>query len=175
MTYNQLLKKYGAKELAESFMIPQKLSKAQMYEADKQLNAAMIKARKKFPRKENLYLFLVRLKYKMQDYCLGKTKTEPLASFGKFLAEYIKVVGKKNKDFAADINLTEVEMSQLLNKHRDPSEKILIRLELHSGNRIPALLWYKVVKKEREYELQNNIALRKRESKFVKNRVKVAA
>ena len=173
MTYNQLLKKYGAKELSESFMIPQKLSKAQMYEADKQLNAAMIKARKNFPRKENLYLFLVRLKYKMQDYCLGKTKT--VASFGKFLAEYIKVVEKKNKDFAADINLTEVELSQLLNKHRDPSEKILIRLELHSGNRIPALLWYKVVKKEREYEIQNNIALRKRESKFVKNRVKVAA
>jgi len=61
-------------------------------------------------------------------------------------------------------------LSQLINNHRAPAEKIIIRLELHSGNIIPALLWMKVLDKQREHTIVTDKAIRQEESSHVKNR-----
>lgn len=65
-------------------------------------------------------------------------------------------------------------LSQLISDRREPSESIIIRLELHSNRSIPAAYWYRVVEKRREYLLVNNRQLRKQEEKHVKHRLEVA-
>ena len=78
---------------------------------------------------------------------------------------------KANKLFAKDIDIDETELSQILNSHRHPSEKTIIRLEIHSNKTIPALSWYKLLEKEKEYELENDMEIREKEVKHVKNKL----
>lgn len=131
MTYKQLLKKYGPEELAESFVFRVKLSKKEKKEADAELKKILDERRTNMPEKQKLLMQLMSLKFRMDDYYAGHSyQTE--SSFGNFLKEYLKLTNKKNKEFANDLGIEETELSQLINDHRRPSEKILVRLELHS-------------------------------------------
>ena len=47
----------------------------------------------------------------------------------------------------------------------------VIRLELHSNNNIPAITWYRLLEKDKEYQLMSNLRLRKEESKHVKRKL----
>jgi plasmid maintenance system antidote protein VapI len=105
----------------------------------------------------------------MEDYLKGVHKEE--YSFGHFLKRYVEVIGKLNKDFADDIGIKHTELSQLINNHRSPAEKIIVRLELHSGNVIPALLWMKVADKQREHVINTDKTIRQEQSSHVKNRL----
>lgn len=82
----------------------------------------------------------------------------------------LKEVRKKTQ---SEISIDETELSQLINKHRQLIESIIIRLELHSNNTIPAVLWYKLLEKEKVHSLQINIVLRKMERKNVNNLVEL--
>jgi hypothetical protein len=48
-----------------------------------------------------------------------------------------------------------------------------IRLEIHSNNAIPATYWFKLVQKQKEFELKTDKELRRRENKFVHRRLAV--
>jgi hypothetical protein len=52
-----------------------------------------------------------------------------------------------------------------------PPDYVVIRLEIHSNNSIPATYWFKLVEKQREYELRTDRKLRKKENKFVHKRL----
>jgi len=48
-----------------------------------------------------------------------------------------------------------------------------IRLEIHSGNKISATYWFRLVEKERLHQIETDKALRKKEKPFVHNRLPI--
>jgi len=164
-----LEKKYSASELVEAFVFRSKLTAKQHVEAAKQLKLARVKINKQTTEEEKLQCAILQLRFQMEDYIKSDTYNKAL-SFGYFLRQYIKLRYKTNKKFAKDLRLEETELSLILNNHRAPSEKVLVRIEIQST--IPALYWYKLVEKQKEYELETDFVLRERESKYVKNRLK---
>lgn len=172
MKAKKLNKRYKASELADSFVFRTKLSPKQKEEARSQLATARKKNSEKRTDEQKLYARILQLRFRIEDYTRSATYDEQL-SFSYFLRSYIKLGYKANKQFAKDIDMDETELSQVLNDHRSPSEKTIIRLELHSNNTIPALSWYKLLEKEKEHELQTNNTLREREEKYVKKRLPI--
>lgn len=172
MKTNKLNKKYTAGELADSFVFRSTLSDKQKTEGRTQLAEARAKVRKNLTVGQKLLAGVLQLKYQIEDY--GKSSVyDKNLGFAYFLRQYIKLKYSANKQFAMDINIDETELSQILNNHRSPSEKTIIRLEIHSNKTIPALSWYKLIEKEKEYELQNNMEVREKETKYVKNKLGV--
>lgn len=176
--YKKLRKEYSEEEIAEAFLFPITRSKKAEEKRHKEIGEALTKLRANQTPEEKSYIQKVvkmtQLSMQMTDYINSKT-FDNTKRFSFFLQKYIEMFNKKNKDFAKDISITAVELSQLLNNHRNPNIKILIRLELHSNNDIPAYLWFKVLEKEKEHEIINNKEIRKQESKYVKNIIKLAS
>lgn len=172
MKTNKLNKKYSASELADSFVFRSTLKPKQKAEGKTELAKARAKVRKNLTVGQKLLAGVLQLKYQMEDYGRSSVYDKSL-SFAYFLRQYIKLKYKANKQFALDINIDETELSQILNNHRSPSEKTIIRLEIHSNKTIPALSWYKLLEKEKEHDLQNNMEVREKETKYVKNKLAV--
>ena len=172
MKTSKLTNKYSGKELADSFVFRSKLTPKQKKESDLQLNEMRKEMQEQLTPGQVLLSRLLQLKYQMEDSM--NAPYDISRSFGFYLREYLKSFNKKNKDFAKDIDIDETELSQILNRHRKPSEKIIVRLEIHSNKTIPAITWYKVLEKEKEHEILTNKEIRKTESKHVKNRLQVS-
>jgi len=111
---------------------------------------------------------LLQLKFQMEDY-VNREEFTIQKNFGHFLKEYFRLSRKKRNEFAVEIGIHETLLSQLINNRRVPGENILIRLELHSNNSIPASYWYRLVQKEKEHFIKTNQDFRKSEKKFVTN------
>lgn len=171
---NQLSKKNSSLELDESFNSLDLFSKEELEKKLKAFGEFLQKKRANYTEKEKKEIKLLHLKYQMQDY-VSTPKYDRSKHFGYFLQQYIEMLNKKNKEFASDIHIKPTELSQLINRHRNPNDKILIRLELHSNKNIPAYFWYRIVEKEREHEIINNKDLRKQELKYVRNAIKIAS
>ena len=60
------------------------------------------------------------------------------------------------------------QLSRLLHDKEEPNNNILIRLDIHSNNSIPALYWLRVVEKQKELELMSDKNLWDSETKKVK-------
>ncbi|MCD6065647.1 MAG: hypothetical protein K0S33_473 [Bacteroidetes bacterium] len=172
MKNKTLAKKYTDAELAESFVFRTRLTTRQKEDAQKELAEARLKNKTHLTDKQVLYAKVLQLRFQMEDYSNSDAYDEQL-SFAYFLRQYINLSYKVNKQFAEDMNLDETELSQILNKHRSPSEKTIIRLEIHSHNTIPALSWYRLLEKEKEHALQTDSFIRSQETKFVKRRLAI--
>lgn len=168
MKNDKLRAKYTDKELAESFVFRNKLSPAQKAESDLKLNSLRQEMLNSSTPNQILLSRLLQLKFQMEDYLKNPTYDSE-RSFGFFLRNYVKTLNKKHKDFADDIDINETELSNILNKRRSPSEKLLIRLEIHSNSLIPAITWFKVSEKEKEYEILTDTDKRLKEKDNVKN------
>ena len=172
MSKKGIMEKFSAEEVVESFVITQKVGGKQKKAADHQLREAREKAQAEMSEKDRLSLKLMQFKFEIEDY-LNSERFNPKLTFGYFLKEYVNLQEKKRKNFAKEIDINETELSQLINKHRIPNENIIVRLEIHSNNSIPAVTWYKLVEREKEYALRTNRALRQQEKKFVTNKLPV--
>lgn len=173
MKTGKIATKYTPNELADSFVFRTKLTSKEKKESDKQLSEMRKKAQKNITTKQLLLSRIMQLKFQIEDY-LNNASYDSNRSFVFFLKEYLRSLNKKNKDFASDLDIDETELSQILNRHRTPSEKLMIRLEIHSGKAIPAITWYRLLKKEKEYELLTDTVTRRNESKHVKNRLQLS-
>jgi transcriptional regulator with XRE-family HTH domain len=173
MKTNKLKEKYTSKELADAFVFRTKLSAKEKKESDAYLSEMRNKEREKITPTQLLLSRLLQLKYQMEDY-LTNDSFKITHSFGFYLREYLNSLNKKNKEFARDIDIDETELSQILNNHRKPSEKIIIRLEIHSSKTIPAITWFRLLEKEKEHEIRTNTIIRKNEGKHVKNRLRLS-
>ena len=172
MKKSKLNDKYTDKELAESFVFRNELTSTQKAESDVLLNEMRKEVQKSAAPKQVLLSRLLQLKYQIEDY-LDNHAYDTARSFGFFLRGYLETLNKKNKEFANDIGIAETELSQILNKHRNPSEKVIIRLEIHSNKIIPAITWFRLLEKEKEHEISTSVDLRIREKDHVRNRVVV--
>src|ERR1700733_2589699 len=123
---------YTPDEIAESFVFPgPKAPKEReaMLEAFRQHRK---KASDKQSAKTMLISQLLQLKFLIEDY-IKSEKFNNDYSFGYFLKEYIVRLEKKNNQFADEINVDPAELSQVINKRRRPTEKLIFRLEIHSN------------------------------------------
>jgi hypothetical protein len=167
---NKLDKKYTKEEQAEAFVFRNELSGIEKVEASNDLIVARKKAKEELNDNQIVFAKVLQLRFQMEDYIKSNSFNKDF-SFAFFLRKYIRLGYKINKVFANDIQLAETELSSILNKGRTPSRKTFVRLELHSNNAIPAIIWYKVFEKEKENELQMDKLLREKEEKYVKNRL----
>lgn len=165
--YNTLVEKYSPDELAGGFVFDVKLTKKQKAEADSTLSELLKKRRASINDEDMLKGALLQLRFQIEDY-LNDLRFDKRKTFGYFLRSYIDGIRKRQKDFAYEINIKPAELSQYINNHRKPPQNIIIRLELHSRNIIPAADWYRLLEKENIHELSTNKELRREERKFIK-------
>ncbi|MEA1877811.1 MAG: hypothetical protein U9N86_13220 [Bacteroidota bacterium] len=74
---------------------------------------------------------LLQLKLKMEEY-IEKPVYKDHNFFTEFLSIYIDTIYSRRNNFAKDIDITPVRLSQVLNNHRDPKEEFMLRLMVHS-------------------------------------------
>jgi plasmid maintenance system antidote protein VapI len=166
MSYKKLRKKFTPEELADAFVFPVKLTAKQKKEAAEQLAAARKKSRETMSDETKFGLRAFGTRFRIED-SLQEETFEYENSFGAHLKNYVELMEKKRKEFAAEISIDETLLSQLINGHRLPPDYVAIRLEIHSNNIIPAVLWLKLVDKQRLHEIANNKELRRKEKQFV--------
>lgn len=148
------------------------LSIDQKDKADEQLMIAVRKSRSHISEAQMQYASLMQLRFLIEDYIKSDQYDEKW-SFANVLRSYIKLKYKSNKAFAQDLCLDETELSSILNKRRSPSDKTIIRLELHSNHVIPATSWYRLLQLEKAQVFFNNKKVKQAEEKNVKNRMVV--
>jgi len=165
MSLKKLLKEYTLEEIAESLMIPAKLTVKQQEQANKDLAAARKISQAKMTEDDILKARLYQLRFQLEDYLKGAY--DPALNFGHFLERYLKILNIKKKEFANEIQIHETLLSHLISNRREPNESIIIRLELHSNKIIPAIYWYKLAEKGKEYHIRTDNSLRVKESAFV--------
>jgi hypothetical protein len=167
-SYTALVKKLKPEEIAASFIFP-----GNKRNKDKSLHLFREHRKKadlKRTPKDKLISKLLQLRFLMEDYVQSDAFDREF-SFGYFLEEYISRLNKKKKIFAEEIGIDPTELSQIINRHRPPNEKFCIRLEVHSNSNFPAPIWFKVIEKEKIFELINDKGLRESESKHVKSKL----
>jgi len=165
--------KWSNEELATNFVFPTSISPVEKKEADELLMVELRQRRLIQQKGTQLKMQLLQLRFEIEQ-CVEIPVFDQELSFGHFLKNYIECLKIKRNAFAEEINIKPVELSQYINNHRKPPQYILIRLELHSNNIIPANYWYRLIDKAYLNELETNLDLRNKERKFIKNGAKVA-
>lgn len=169
--YNQLREQYSDKELAEAFVFPDVLTGKAKQEADKEFVKLRMELLKNRTEEDKIYSDLVRLWILMKEYIKTEVYT-PSQSFGFYLKEYISIIRKSKKEFAKDLDIHYTRLSRILNNREEPNIEVCYRLEKHSGELIPALLWWKLIIKKQEYLILQDHTTRKIEAAKVKNEFK---
>ena len=169
--YKELSKQCTAKELAEAYVFPHGLSKEEKAIADKVLVRFRMELLKNRTEADKIYSDLVRLWILIKDYVKAGIYN-PSQSFGFYLGEYITAVRKSKKEFAQDLNIHYTRLSRILNNREEPNIEMCYRLEKHSGELIPALLWWKLMIMKQEYLILQDSETRKIEAAKVSNALK---
>lgn len=101
----------------------------------KQDSVALLQARlarmKDLPREQILRAKLLQLKLKMENY-LKQPVYDNQNHFANFLETYVDTLYSKRSEFAKDVNITPVLLSQVINSHRLPKEEFILKLMIHS-------------------------------------------
>lgn len=138
------------------------------YKSDKERKsdaAALMEARlrriKNMSKEQVTKAKLIQLKLRMEEY-LKRPVYDNHSNFLDFLKLYIDAVYAKRSDFARDIAVTAVSLSQIINKHREPKEEFLLKLMIHSEKvyegfcEFPKEIWYQVYYHEKIGETMSN-------------------
>ena len=169
-SYNEIEKKYSPEEMAESIVFPGTKDINERESVLTDFRDFRKKLTEKDSEKTKTISLLLQLKYSIEDYIESKAFNKKYF-FGYFLKEYISSLDKKNNEFAAEIDIDPSELSQVINKHRKPTDKLIYRLEIHSNKNFPALMWFKLLEKDRAYELIHNKEMIEKEKKHVKRKL----
>lgn len=172
MKKDKLLERMDPEEAVKSFVFPVDLSEGQK----KRVSTALAKARRRsldqMTEEEKRSISLLQLRFQVEDY-ISNQEFHPDMRIGPVLKRYLQILNKKRVDFASEISIHETLLSQLINNRRRPSEIIIIRLELHSNNCIPAEYWLRLIEKERIHHIRTNQKLRKEERSRVSKNIRI--
>ena len=166
--YEKLSKEYTKEELVEAFVFPSEMTEEEEKEASRQLMADRMRRLANRTPEEKMLSGLLRIKYQMKDY-INQSQFDEEKSTIYFLNEYLKVINKKQKDLAKDIGIHVTRLSRILNGKENLSLAIAYRLEAHSGDQIPAIMWWKLTQKEIEQEILSDNKAKQQEKNKVKN------
>lgn len=142
------------------------LDKSEQQLLSEELKEALLKRRKQMSPEVKLELTLMQLRFQIEEY-LNADMFDKQKTLGYFLKAYIKSLNKKANEFASEIAITPTVLSQYITDARIPPTNILVRLELHSHNTIPAESWYRLAEKERIYQIKSDRNMRREQRKFV--------
>lgn len=81
---------------------------------------------------------LMQLKLQIDEY-LNANQDNNQEHFTSFLNTYIDTIYNKQQEFAKDLDITPVSLSQILNKHREPKEEFFKKLMVHSEHVFKAI------------------------------------
>ena len=168
MSKNNILKQLSPEDIADSFVLPHGLRKADKDKADAELIVVLNKKRSLLNDDQKLEFSMLQFKFQLEDYIKSNNYSEGF-TFGYFLNSYLSLLNKKSTDFAIEIGLTESALSSWLNNQKTPDTEIFVRLEIHSNYNIPAVNWLKLVEKGIEHNLISNSSLRQTQKAHVKN------
>jgi len=166
--YKDIKKKVSKVELAEGYYVPNEMSKKEKKESDGEIWNIRKKLLQEMSPQDKIYSGLLRLKYQINNY-VENENFDPEKSISSYLREYMSIVKKKQKDLSVDLDIHKTRLSRILNNRERISLQLAYRLEIHSGDLIPAILWWKLVQKEIEEEIKEDKKERKKEKKRVKN------
>ena len=166
--YQKMRKTLSDEEIAESTLIPAELSEAEKMENDEAFRQIRFARLSQMSSEQKIYADLLQLRFQLEDYVLD-TAYNPEQDFGHYLKRYIHIFHKNNKQFAEDLNIHVSRLSRLIKGKELPNIELMYRLESHSGELIPALLWWKLMAKRQEFEIVTDKELRKIERSKVKN------
>lgn len=95
------------------------------------LMQARLERMKNLSKEQILHAKLMQLKLKMENYLNGQVYDDQ-NHFAHFLETYVDAIYLKRSEFARDINVTPVFLSQVINSHREPKEEFILKLMIHS-------------------------------------------
>ncbi|HEX5554269.1 MAG TPA: hypothetical protein VFX43_13570 [Chitinophagaceae bacterium] len=170
-SYKEIERKYTPQEIAESIVFPGTKNTKEREAVLSEFRDFRKGISDKQSEKSKTISLLLQLKFLIEDY-LNTESFNKNYYFGYFLKEYIARLEKKNKEFATEIDVDPTELSQVINKHRKPTDKLIFRLEIHSNKNFPALMWFKLLEKERAYEILHNKGMIESEKKHVKRKLR---
>jgi len=170
--YQELSKELTDKEIAEAMIIPEDLREAEQKQADKELLAIRFEILRKQTEQQRIFSDLLRFKFQLEDYLKIGVYNES-HSFGTYLNEYVRILKKTKKELAEDLGIHYTKLSRIFNDKDDPNIELTYRLEKHSGELIPAILWWKILVTKQEYEIRKDEKTRSREWEKVQNIVLV--
>lgn len=166
--YEEMRKRLTDEEIAESVLIPADLSEAEQKEAEEAFRKIRFERLGQMTEDQKIYADLLQLRFQLEDYVLSRD-FDAEKSFAHYLTRYIHIFHKTKKQFAADLAVHVSRLSRLLREKETPNIELMYRLESHSGELIPALLWWKLLSKKQEFEILTNQEQRKLERARVKN------
>ena len=172
--YLELSKQFTDQEIVEGYVFPADLDELEKETIEAEFRALRLKALKESTEEQRLLSALMRMKLLIQDY-LGRSDFEKEFSFAHQLEQYIKLIGRSQKDFAVEIDLHPTKLSRLLNGRDNPNNELVYRLEKHCGNVIPAIYWWKLYAKQLEDAIKTDELVRSIEWGKVKNNLKFRA
>ena len=172
--YQELRKTYTVEEIAESMLIPQDLTEEEQQKADEELRAFRFKLLRERTEEQRILSDLMRFRFQLENYIKNEEYTAE-KSFGKQLEEYVRILKRTKKALSEDLDIHYTKLSRIINNREEPNMVLIYRLEQHSGNLISALIWWKLIIKKQEYQIKQDLDIRKREALNVKNAVQVRA
>jgi transcriptional regulator with XRE-family HTH domain len=168
----KIFESLSPEEIAESYVLPTNLCSKEREAADADFLEIINKRRATRNKDQDLKFRLLQFKILIEDY-INSDHYNPDYNFSYFLNQYIDLINKTQQDFANDIDISKYQLNHYCHNRREPNESIMVRLEIHSNNTIPAIHWLKVLEKQKEHLLNTNQLLRKVETKHVNNKLEV--
>lgn len=168
--YQRLSKEYTDEEIADSMLIPAELTPEEQEQANQELKAFRFKLLSEMTEEQRIYSDLLRFRYQLESY-LAQEEYDPSRKFGGQLEEYARILKRTKKKISEDLGINYTRLSRIINNRENPNIELAYRLERHSGLLIPALIWWKLVTKQQEFEITQNKQTRKTEAAKVKNAV----
>ena len=95
------------------------------------LMQARLDRMKNLSKEQIMHAKLLQVKLKMETY-LKQPVYDNHNHFTNFLRLYIDSIYSKHCEFADDINITPVLLSQVINNHRAPKDEFIMKLMIHS-------------------------------------------
>ena len=165
--YQELRKKYTAEELADSVFVPSEQSDEEREKSRKEFARLRMEKLASSSDDEKMLAALLHLKYTIKSYIVHSNYAEE-KSIGKMLKKYLKAVGRTQRKFAEEVNIHPSQLNRVIKGKEPISKSLAYRLELHSGETIPAIYWWKLMQKDVEREIMTADKEREMERKQVK-------
>lgn len=165
--YQELRKEHTAEELADSVFVTAEASKEEKEKSRKEFARLRMEKRANKTDEEKMLASLLQIKYQIKSY-ISHSKYDEEKSIGKMLKMYLKAVGRTQKKFAEEVNIHPSQLNRVIKGKEPISKSLAYRLELHSGETIPAIYWWKLMQKEVERDIMTADKEREMERKQVK-------
>lgn len=75
---------------------------------------------------------ILQLQLRIKDYLSRKNFVSNEENFTHFLSIYVDLCASKRADFAKEINVSSVYLSQIINQFKEPNSEFLSKLGIHS-------------------------------------------